>query len=156
VDALRDLSDAPASAKETEQLTMTCLGVSGVMSVESLKARKSGPYLYVEATVDVDGSISASAAHRYVLAADPADSRGYVVWGTAVLCTHDSLNTDVLPRWSVLARPNLPCTAYTTQDRGAYEAGAAAAALSARGQRGGGRESHGLLWPGRELSAVGA
>lgn len=64
MDSLRDLSDAPASAKETEELKKTCLGVSGVMSVESLKARKSGPYLYVEATIDVDGSISASAAHR--------------------------------------------------------------------------------------------
>lgn len=64
VDSLRDLSDAPASAKETEKLKQTCLSVSGVMSVEEIKARKSGPYLYVEATIDVDGSISASAAHR--------------------------------------------------------------------------------------------
>jgi divalent metal cation (Fe/Co/Zn/Cd) transporter len=64
VDSLRDLSDAPASAQETEKLKQTCLGVSGVMSVEVIKARKSGPYLYVEATIDVDGSISASAAHR--------------------------------------------------------------------------------------------
>jgi divalent metal cation (Fe/Co/Zn/Cd) transporter len=64
VDSLRDLSDAPASAQETEKLKQTCLGVSGVMSVEGIKARKSGPYLYVEATIDVDGSISASAAHR--------------------------------------------------------------------------------------------
>lgn len=65
VDSLRDLSDAPASAKETERLKQTCLGVSGVIAVEEIKARKSGPYLYVEATVHVNGNISASAAHRY-------------------------------------------------------------------------------------------
>ena len=66
VDSLRDLSDAPASAHETEKLKQTCLGVSGVIAVEEIKARKSGPYLYVEATVHVDGTISASAAHRCV------------------------------------------------------------------------------------------
>jgi divalent metal cation (Fe/Co/Zn/Cd) transporter len=64
VDALRDLSDAPASAKETEQLKQTCLKISGVLAVSELKARKSGPYLYVESSIDVDGTISASAAHR--------------------------------------------------------------------------------------------
>mmetsp|Transcript_60292 Transcript_60292/g.118599 ORF Transcript_60292/g.118599 Transcript_60292/m.118599 type:complete len:544 (+) Transcript_60292:56-1687(+) len=64
MNSLKDLSDAPASAKETEKLKQTCLSVSGVMSVETIRARKSGPYLYVEATIDVDGSISASAAHR--------------------------------------------------------------------------------------------
>lgn len=75
VDALRDLSDAPASATETERLKQTCLSVSGVVSVEEIKARKSGPYLYVEVTIDVDGSISASAAHRYVQKA-PYSARG--------------------------------------------------------------------------------
>ncbi len=65
MDSLRDLSDAPASVQETEKLKQTCLSVSGVIAVEEIKARKSGPYLYVEATVDVDGTISASAAHRY-------------------------------------------------------------------------------------------
>ena len=64
MDALRDLSDAPASAKETEKLRQTCLGVSGVISIDEIKARKSGPYLYVEVSINVDGSISASAAHR--------------------------------------------------------------------------------------------
>lgn len=68
VDSLRDLSDAPASVTETELLKQTCLGVSGVIAVEEIKARKSGPYLYVEATVHVDGNISASAAHRCVCA----------------------------------------------------------------------------------------
>ena len=32
--------------------------------METLQARQSGPYLYIEATVGVDGTISASAAHR--------------------------------------------------------------------------------------------
>lgn len=36
----------------------------GIVSVTDIRARKSGPYLYVEVTVGVDGSISASAAHR--------------------------------------------------------------------------------------------
>lgn len=63
-DSLRDLSDAPADATETTALKNTCIGVKGVLSVEALKARKSGPFLFVEATVGVDGNISASAAHR--------------------------------------------------------------------------------------------
>jgi hypothetical protein len=64
---LRDLSDAPAGVKETDTLRKTCLNVNGILSVEEIRARKSGPYLYVEVTVGVDGSISASAAHRYIL-----------------------------------------------------------------------------------------
>jgi divalent metal cation (Fe/Co/Zn/Cd) transporter len=63
---LRDLSDAPAGVKETDTLRKTCLNVNGILSVEEIRARKSGPYLYVEVTVGVDGSISASAAHRFV------------------------------------------------------------------------------------------
>ncbi len=63
-DALRDLSDAPAEAKETELLRQTCLQVKGVLSIEELLTRKSGPSLFVEATIGVDGRISASAAHR--------------------------------------------------------------------------------------------
>ena len=65
-DALRDLSDAPASAQETEALRRSCLGVQGVQGVAQIRARQSGPFLFVEATVGVDGSISASAAHRSV------------------------------------------------------------------------------------------
>lgn len=64
LDSLRDLSDAPASANETDGLRKTCLSVTGVLQVQELKARKSGPFLFVETTVGVDGSISASAAHR--------------------------------------------------------------------------------------------
>ncbi|KAJ1432794.1 hypothetical protein B484DRAFT_447574 [Ochromonadaceae sp. CCMP2298] len=63
-DSMRDLSDAPASAAETSMLRDTCLEVSGVQGVGVLHARKSGPYLYVEVSIDVDGNISASAAHR--------------------------------------------------------------------------------------------
>lgn len=63
-DAFKDLSDSPANANETEQLRKTCLAVQGILSVEKLLARRSGPYLYVECTVGVAGTISASAAHR--------------------------------------------------------------------------------------------
>jgi divalent metal cation (Fe/Co/Zn/Cd) transporter len=38
--------------------------INGIRQVVNLQARQSGPYLYVEATVGVDGTISASAAHR--------------------------------------------------------------------------------------------
>jgi len=38
--------------------------VPGIKSVETLRARQSGPFLYVECTVGVQGTISASAAHR--------------------------------------------------------------------------------------------
>lgn len=64
IDALRDLSDAPAGEKETASLRDTCMEIKGVLSVKDLRARKSGPFLYVEVTVNVDGNISASAAHR--------------------------------------------------------------------------------------------
>jgi cation diffusion facilitator family transporter len=64
IDSLQDLSDLPAGEKETNELKKTCLEVKGVKHVEEIKARKSGPFLFVEATVGVDGSISASAAHR--------------------------------------------------------------------------------------------
>lgn len=66
-DSLKDLSDAPASKVETDTLKQTCLDVSGILTVEDIRARKSGPYLYVEVTVGVDGSISASAAHRLAM-----------------------------------------------------------------------------------------
>lgn len=61
---MKDLSDAPASEKETEALRNTCLAVKGVLRVTQLRARKSGPFLFVEVTVGVNGTISASAAHR--------------------------------------------------------------------------------------------
>eukprot|EP01038_Epipyxis_sp_PR26KG_P004673 gene4673-6565_t len=64
LDSLKDLSDAPASEEETEILRHTCLNVRGIKSVKDIRARKSGPYLFVEVTVGVLGTISASAAHR--------------------------------------------------------------------------------------------
>jgi Dimerisation domain of Zinc Transporter len=64
LDALRDLSDAPASPEQTQKLRERCLTVPGVLSVQNLQARRSGPFLYVECTVGVPGNISASAAHR--------------------------------------------------------------------------------------------
>lgn len=63
-EALRELSDIPADEAETDELRQTCLKVSGVLSVETIRARKSGPFLFVEVTVGVNGNISASAAHR--------------------------------------------------------------------------------------------
>ena len=64
VSSLRDLSDVPADAEETQLLIKECLKVPGIRTVESLHARQSGPYLYVECNVGVDGTITASAAHR--------------------------------------------------------------------------------------------
>ena len=64
VDSLRDLSDAPASHEETEELRKTCMSVPGVLKINEIFARQSGPFLYVETTVGVPGYISASAAHR--------------------------------------------------------------------------------------------
>jgi cation diffusion facilitator family transporter len=62
--AYRDLSDAPATEEETQALRKTCLLVPGIKSVVDLKARRSGPYIYVECTVGVRGDVSASTAHR--------------------------------------------------------------------------------------------
>ena len=62
--SLRDLSDAPASKQETDALKATVLGIKGIESVQDLKARQSGPFLYVECTVGVAGELSASTAHR--------------------------------------------------------------------------------------------
>ncbi len=64
ISSLRDLSDVPADTEETQLLIMECLKVPGIRTVESLHARQSGPYLYVECNVGVDGTITASAAHR--------------------------------------------------------------------------------------------
>lgn len=63
VSAIKDLIDSPADAEETRALVETCRAVPGVKAV-ALKARKSGPYLFVEVKVGVNGSMSASAAHR--------------------------------------------------------------------------------------------
>lgn len=62
--SLRDLSDVPADAEETQMLIDECLKVPGIRTVESLQARLSGPYIFVECNVGVDGTITASAAHR--------------------------------------------------------------------------------------------
>jgi len=64
IESIKDLSDSQADPKETEELTATCLSVQGVVKVNEIYARKSGPYLYVECTLGVPGFISASAAHR--------------------------------------------------------------------------------------------
>ena len=66
VQSLKDLGDTPASPEETDQLKSTCLSVEGILNVEQLHARQSGPFLFVECNVGVDGSLSASSAHRCV------------------------------------------------------------------------------------------
>ena len=64
MEAYKDLSDSPAEQEETDQLIETARKVIGVIEIQKLLARRSGPFLYVDTTVGVDGSISASAAHR--------------------------------------------------------------------------------------------
>lgn len=63
-ESLKDLMDTPTSPEETQKLRETCLKVKGIQSVISMLARRSGPYLFVECVVGVDGNLSASAAHR--------------------------------------------------------------------------------------------
>lgn len=62
--AFNDLNDSPAGEEETNALRATCLGVKGIESVVEIKARLSGPFLFVECTVGVNGELSASSAHR--------------------------------------------------------------------------------------------
>ena len=61
--ALQDLGDYPADVEETNLLKKSCLNIAGIQTVD-LKARQSGPFLFVECTVGVDGELSASSAHR--------------------------------------------------------------------------------------------
>lgn len=63
-DSIEELTDKPAEEKDVKELINTCLKVPGVLGIKKMLARKSGPYLFVEALIEVDGSISASAAHR--------------------------------------------------------------------------------------------
>lgn len=63
VEAIRDLTDSPAELEETEGLCKICLEIPGIITVEELFARRSGPYLFVDCKVGVNGNISASAAH---------------------------------------------------------------------------------------------
>lgn len=62
--AYKDLSDSPATEEETQALRKTCLLVPGIKSVVDMKARQSGPYVFVECTVGIRGDVSASTAHR--------------------------------------------------------------------------------------------
>jgi divalent metal cation (Fe/Co/Zn/Cd) transporter len=64
--SLRDLSDAPASKEETESLKATVAAIKGIESVKELRARQSGPFLFVECTICIAGHLSASTAHRYL------------------------------------------------------------------------------------------
>jgi cation diffusion facilitator family transporter len=64
LDSVKDLTDSSASEKEITQLRSICLSVPGILSVVSLNARVSGPYLFVDCTVGVSGEITASTAHH--------------------------------------------------------------------------------------------
>lgn len=63
-ESLKDLSDAPISQEEVTVFEKTALGVRGVQSIVKLQGRKSGPFVFVECTVGVPATITASAAHR--------------------------------------------------------------------------------------------
>lgn len=58
MDSLKDLRDRPASEEETQALRDTCLSVAGIRTVEHLAARLSGPFLFVDCTVGVPGTIT--------------------------------------------------------------------------------------------------
>jgi divalent metal cation (Fe/Co/Zn/Cd) transporter len=63
--SLKDLSDAPASSQETEALKATVAAIKGIEFIKDLKARQSGPFLFVECTICINGQQSASVAHRW-------------------------------------------------------------------------------------------
>lgn len=65
--SLKDLSDAPASTQETDALKATVAAIKGIENVKDLKARQSGPFLFVECTICINGHLSASTAHRFVV-----------------------------------------------------------------------------------------
>ena len=58
--SLMDISPQPAMRKAIEE---TILGTSTVLGVHALKVRRSGPFLFVEAHVEVDGTKSVQEAH---------------------------------------------------------------------------------------------
>lgn len=64
LDSVKDLTDSSASEDEVSALRSVCLSIPGILSVISLNARVSGPYLFVDCTVGVSGDITASTAHH--------------------------------------------------------------------------------------------
>jgi cation diffusion facilitator family transporter len=64
LDSVKDLTDSSASEDEVSALRSICLSIPGILSVISLNARVSGPYLFVDCTVGVSGDITASTAHH--------------------------------------------------------------------------------------------
>jgi cation diffusion facilitator family transporter len=125
VRSLRDLSDVPAGEVETQNLVKECLKVPGIRTVESLHARLSGPYLYVECNVGVDGTITASAAHRLgelarkqmihgaegrvanaVVHVDPLGSAGLGENSPPWARDHDSVESEVEKALAPLFEPN--------------------------------------------------
>lgn len=64
IDAVDDLRDSPTPPEETARLVATCLTVPGVAGVRELRARRSGPYIFVEGVLEVPHWSTASSAHR--------------------------------------------------------------------------------------------
>jgi len=58
--SLMDISPQPSMRKAIEQ---TMVETQAVMGVHDLKVRRSGPFVFVEAHVEVDGAISVEEAH---------------------------------------------------------------------------------------------
>jgi len=58
--SLMDISPQPSMRKAIEQ---TMVETPVVMGVHALKVRRSGPFVFVEAHVEVDGAISVEEAH---------------------------------------------------------------------------------------------
>jgi cation diffusion facilitator family transporter len=58
--SLMDISPQPSMRKAIEQ---TMVEIPAVMGVHDLKVRRSGPFVFVEAHVEVDGAISVEEAH---------------------------------------------------------------------------------------------
>ena len=103
-DSLKDLGDRPASVEETAALRDTCLSVAGIRTVEHLVARLSGPFLFVDCTVGVPGTITASAAHRLSELAKEALLREHAGRVVAVTVHADPIGQtglgELLPPWA--------------------------------------------------------
>lgn len=58
-----DLLDASPEKRALEQIRRTALSCAGVKAVSSIRARKSGRYLYVEISIEVSRDLTVEAAH---------------------------------------------------------------------------------------------
>eukprot|EP01041_Mallomonas_annulata_P007179 gene7179-14626_t len=63
-EAVEDLRDSPTTKEETEKLRNTCLNVPGVMGIKQIRARRAGPYIFVECTVILSEILSISDGYK--------------------------------------------------------------------------------------------